>query len=144
MNQPQYFTAHISGAHGIIPTKTSNHELYILEQPSSCSTARIHPSWPRCRLRLSLLQVSSSVRASCYHAHPNILLFIFLGWVSHLMPSLLSGWLLTNVQVNGIIKLHNTHKHSYIYASHRHYYSSLLLTLLPLFLAGWLLQTLPV
>jgi hypothetical protein len=86
----------------------------MLEQPSSGSTSRIRPSWPRCRSRLSLLLVSLSEHTSCYHAQPSILLFISVGWVSHLMPSLLSGWLLTNVQVNNIIMLHNTHGHTYI------------------------------
>jgi hypothetical protein len=79
--------------------QTHNHDLYeyLLEQPSSCSTSRIPPSWPRCRLRLSLLLVSLSEHAFCYHAQPGILLFISMGRVSHLTPSLLFGWLLTNV-----------------------------------------------
>jgi hypothetical protein len=74
-----------------------------------------HPSWPSCRLRLSLLLVSLSEHVSCYHAQPSILLFISMGRVSHLMPSLLSGWLLTNVQENNIIKLHDTHGHTYVH-----------------------------
>ncbi len=44
---------------------------------------------------------------SCY-------LHISMGRVSLLTPSLLSGWLLTNVQVNNITTLHNTHEHIYI------------------------------
>ncbi len=97
-----------------IQARTHSHELFMLEQPSSGSTSRIRPSWPRCRSRLSLLLVSLSEHTSCYHAQPSILLFISVGWVSHLMPSLLSGWLLTNVQVNNITMLHNTHGHTYI------------------------------
>ncbi len=93
----------------IIYAKTHNHDLYILEQPSSCSTLRIHPSWTHCRLRLNLLLVSLSEHASCYHAQPSILLFISMGRVSHLTPTLLSGWLLTNRQVNNITTLHDTH-----------------------------------
>jgi hypothetical protein len=84
----------------IIHARTHNHDLYILEQPSSCSTSWIHPSWPRCRLRLSLLLVSLSEHASCHHAQPSILLFISMGWITHLTPSLLSGRLLSSVQVN--------------------------------------------
>jgi hypothetical protein len=87
----------------------------MLEQPSSCSTMRMRPSWPRCRFRLSLLLVSLSEHASCYHAQHSILLFISMGLVSHLTPSLLSGWLLTNVQVNNIITLHNTYIYIYTY-----------------------------
>jgi hypothetical protein len=99
----------------IIQAITHNHDLYILEQPSSCSTSRIRPSWTRCRLRLNLLLVSLSEHASCYHAQPSILLFISMGRVSHLTPSVLSGWLLTNRQVNNITTLHNTHgTHIYI------------------------------
>jgi hypothetical protein len=139
VDQLRYYTGHIN-RDGIDVDKTHNHELYILEQPSSCSTSQIRPSWPRCRLRLSLCLVFLFEHASCYHAQPSILLFISMGRVSHLTLSLLSGWLLNNVQVNNIMTLHDTHGH--IYTSHRHYYSSLLPTLLPLSLAGRLIQTL--
>jgi hypothetical protein len=67
------------------------------------------------RLRLSLLLASLSEHASCCHVQPSILLFISKGRVSHLTPSLLSGWLLTNVQVNNITTLHDTHGHMYIH-----------------------------
>jgi hypothetical protein len=100
--------------HANCTDKIHNHQLYILEQPSSCSTSWMHPSWPHCRLRLSLLLVFLTEHASCCHAQPSILLFISMGWVSHLMPSLLSGWLLTNVQVNNITTLYDTHGHIYI------------------------------
>jgi hypothetical protein len=67
------------------------------------------------------------------------LLFVPMDWVSHLTPSLLSRQLLTNVQVNNITTLHDTHKHTYIHTSHRHYYSSssLLDFFHPSWQAGW-------
>jgi hypothetical protein len=49
--------------------------------------------------RHRLLLVSLPEHASCCHAQPSILLFISMGQVSHPTPSLLSGWLLTNAQV---------------------------------------------
>ncbi len=113
MNQLRYHTGHINRAYGIVQAMR-NYQLYILEQPSSHSTSRMRPSWPRCRLRLSLILVSLTHHASCCHAHPSILLFISMGQVSHLAPFLLSGWLLTNVQVNNITTLHDTHGHIYI------------------------------
>jgi hypothetical protein len=117
----------------IIKARTHNHDLCILEQPSSSSTSQIRPSWPRCRLRLSLLLVSLPKHASCYHAQPSILLFIPMGRVSHLMPSLLSGWLLTNVQVNNLITLHDTHGHTYIH----HIGITILLFFLHFFYSPW-------
>jgi hypothetical protein len=64
--------------------------------------------------------------------------------VSHLTPSLLPGWLLTNVIVNNTTTLYDTHGHTYIH----HIGITILLfffllILLPPFLAGWLVQTLP-
>ncbi len=41
------------------------------------------------------------------------MLFVPIDQVSHLTPSLLSGWLLTNVQVNNTAMLHDTHGHTY-------------------------------
>ncbi len=49
------------------------------------------------------------------NAQPSILLFISMGRVSHLTPSLLSGWLLTNVQVTNVTIIHDTHGHIYIH-----------------------------
>jgi hypothetical protein len=117
------------------------HELYILEQPSSCSTLWIWPSWPHCRLRLNLLLVSLPEHPSCCHAQPSILLFISMGRVSHLTPSLLSGWLPTNVQVNNITTLHDTHVHIYIYITSALLFFSSSYTSS---LSGRLVQTLPV
>ncbi len=111
----------------------------ILEQPSSWSTSRLRPSWPRSRLRLSLLLVSLSECIFCCHVPPSISLCIPTDRVSHLMLSLLSGWLLTNVQVNNITTLHDTH--IYITSALLFFF---LFTLIPLFLAGLLVQTLPV
>jgi hypothetical protein len=45
----------------------------------------------------------------------SILLFAPTDRVSHLTPPLLSGRLLTNVQVNNIATLHDTHGHTYIH-----------------------------
>jgi hypothetical protein len=68
--------------------KTTMHILlYILEQQSSWSTSRIHPSWPRSRLKLSPILASPYEHASCCHAQPSIFLFIATGQVSHLAPS---------------------------------------------------------
>ncbi len=117
----------------MIQARTHNCDLYILEQLSSCSTLRIPPSRPRCRLRLSLLLVSLSKHASCYYAQPSILLFISMGRVSHLTPSLLSGWLLTSVQVNNIIMLDDIHLHTYIY----HIDITILLFFLHFFHSPW-------
>jgi hypothetical protein len=110
-----YFTGHMNKVHRKYTGKSHNHDLYILEQPSSCSTSQTRPSWPRSRFGLSLLLVSLSEHASCYHAQPSILLFISMGRVSHLTPSLLPGLFLTNVQVNNITTLHDTHGHTFIH-----------------------------
>ncbi len=68
-----------------------------------------------------------------------------MGRVSLLTLSLLSGWLLTNVQENNTKTLYDTHGHTYI---HHICITSLLffflLTLLPPSLAGRLVQTFPV
>jgi hypothetical protein len=76
--------------------------------------ANICPSWPRSGLRLSPILASPSEHASCCHAHPSILLFIATVqvWPQRL---LLSGWLLTNVQVNITTMLHDTW-HTCIYS----------------------------
>ncbi len=102
-------------SHGIIWVRTRDYDLYILEQLSSCSTSRIHPSWPWSRLRLSLLLAFHSKCIHCCHVSSSILLFIPTERVSHLNPLLLSGWLLTNVQVNNTTTLHDTHRHTYIH-----------------------------
>ncbi len=98
---------------GIRQVWKRDYDLYILEQPSSWSTSRIRPSWPRSRLRLSLLLAFHSKGISCCHASLSIL--VFLDRVSHLVPSLLSRWLLTNVQVNNTTTLYDTHEHTYIH-----------------------------
>jgi hypothetical protein len=46
---------------------------------------------------------------------PSILLFVPMDRVSHLTPSLLSGQLLINVQVNNTAALHDTHGHTSIH-----------------------------
>jgi hypothetical protein len=51
--------------------------------------------------------------------------------VSHLSPSLLSGWLLTNVQVNNITALYDTHGHAYTICTYNT--AALLFFFLPFF-----------
>jgi hypothetical protein len=63
--------------------------------------------------------------ASCWSSFPcvflvcpgpsSILLFALTDRVAHLTPSLLPRRLLTNVQVNNITTLHDTHGHTYIH-----------------------------
>ncbi len=110
----------------------------VLEQPSSWSTSRIHPSWPRSWLRLSLLLAFHSTCIPCCHAPFCILLFVPNGSGFTLpFPSLLSGWLLTNVQVSNTTKLYDTHRHAYIHhISITILLSNFLLTLPPSLLAG--------
>ncbi len=50
-----------------------------------------------------------------YYGPSSILLFVSTDRVSHPTPSLLSGQLLTNVQVNHITTLHDTHGNTYIH-----------------------------
>ncbi len=99
----------------VVQLGTHDYDLYILEQPFSWSTSRIHLSWPRSRLGLSLLLVFLSECISCLLCPSRILLFVPTDRVSHLYPSSLSGGLLTNVQVNNITTLHDTHGHTYIH-----------------------------
>jgi hypothetical protein len=64
-------------------------------------------------------------RASCWSPFPSvllvcpgpfsILLYVPTDRISRLTPSLPSGRLLTNVQVNNITTLHGTHEHTYIH-----------------------------
>ncbi len=113
--------------------------LNILEQPSSWSTSRIHPSWPCSRLKLSPTLASPYDHASCCHDQPSILLFIAKGQVSHLVPSAI--WVASHQCTS---KHHNNatrHMCTHAYTSHQHYYSSFLSTHLPYFLAGWMTPT---
>jgi hypothetical protein len=91
--------------------RTHNYNLYIIEQPSSWSTSQIRPSWPRSRLRLSLLLALLPKCIRCLSWPPSILLFVPTDRVSHLAPSLPPGRLLANVQVNKITAPHDTHRH---------------------------------
>ncbi len=85
------------------------------------------PFWP---LPMSMHLVAMPGPVSCF-------LLQRVGF--HTLRLLLSGWLLTNVQVNITTMLHGICAH--MYSSHQHYYSSLLPTHLPFFLAGWLTPT---
>jgi hypothetical protein len=119
-----------------------NYELYILKQPSSCSTSRICPSWPRCRLRLSLLLVS--LQACILLPCPTQYLAIYLNGSGFTPNAFLVIWVASHWCTS---KQHNKFTRytcTYIYISHWHYYSSLLPTLLLLSLAGRLVQTLSV
>jgi hypothetical protein len=81
--------------------------LYILEQQSSWSTSRIHPSWPRSGLKLSPILASRYEHASCCHAQPSNLLFIAMVQVSHQAPSAI--WVASHyIQVNITTTLHDT------------------------------------
>ncbi len=115
MNQFRYHTGHINRAHETEQTKcviinSTYLNSRLLVAPRECVlhglVAGLH--------RLSLLLVCLTEHASCCHAHPSILLFISMGRVSHLTPSLLSWWLLKNVQVNNITLLYDSHGHIYI------------------------------
>ncbi len=115
--------------------------LYILEQRISWSTSRIRPAWPCSGLRLSPILASPYEHASCCHAQPGSLLFIAKVQVSHLAP-LLSGWLVTNVQVNITTTPHNIWAHV-LYSIYVHHisitiHSFFFLTHLPFSWAGWL------
>ncbi len=87
--------------------------MYILEQRSSCGTQRVRPSWPRSGHRLNPILASPYEHASCCHAQPSIQPFMTAVQVSP-QRLLLSGWLLTNVQVNITTMLHDT-GHTCIY-----------------------------
>jgi hypothetical protein len=104
----------------IIQAEICHYDLYILERLS----LRIRHSWPRSRLRLSLLSVLLLKYIPVCPGPPSTLLFVPMDWVSQLTPSLLSGRLLINVQVNNMEEIHDTHGHTYICTSHQYYYSS--------------------
>jgi hypothetical protein len=71
---------------------------------------------------------------------PSVLLFAQMDQVSHSASSLLTGWLLTNVQVNNMAALHDTCTDTHaVYTSHYYYYSfSSLYFFHSLWHAGWL------
>ncbi len=90
----------------------------LLGAPRKCVLHGLDPglNWATCRFCfLSVFLVCSGP--------PGILLFVPTDQVSHLTPSLLTGWLLTNVQLNNMATLHGTFT-TYIYTSHCHYYPS--------------------
>ncbi len=120
--------------------KLCNHNLYILEQPFSWSTSGIRPLWPQSRVRLRPLLLSSMNMLLICLGQPSILLFTPTAHVSCSNPSLPTGQLHTNVQVNNITALHHIYTVSHIYIA----FTLLLISffiLLPLFWAGRLAQT---
>jgi hypothetical protein len=108
----------------------------ILEQRPSRGTSRIRPSWPRSRHRLNPILASPCEHASWCQAQPGVKLFMTTVQVSpqHL---LLSGWLLTNEQVNIATALQDT-GHTHIYITLALLFLFFFFTLLLLFWAGWL------
>jgi hypothetical protein len=95
----------------IVQVRTHNHDLYILDLLSAPREYVLYGLVPGL-VWLSFWPPSPSMPC---HVQPSILLFISMYQISHLTPSLLSGWLLTNVQVNNITTLHDTHEHMYIH-----------------------------
>jgi hypothetical protein len=87
--------------------------LYILEQQSSLGTSRIRLSWPRSKLKLSPTLASPYEHASCCHTQL-VSCCLLQRFKFHTQCHLLSGWLLTNVQVNIITTLHDT-RHTCMY-----------------------------
>ncbi len=95
-----------------------NHNLYILERPSSWSTSRIHPSWPQSRVRLRPLLLSSMSLLLICLGPPSILLFTPMAHVSCSNPPSPTGQLHTNIQANNIAMLHHIYVHSHTYLHH--------------------------
>jgi hypothetical protein len=126
----------------IAHVRAHDHNLYILEQPSFWSTSWIRPSWPRSRLRLSFLLVSLSKCISCL-LRPIQYLAVCPNESGFPLSPFISVWRrLTNVRVNNLTMLHDTHGHTHIYIRWAllFFFSFIFL---PTFLAGRLAQTLP-
>ncbi len=99
--------------------------LYILERLLSWSTSRIHPSWSRPRVRLSLLPLSSTCIFFVCLGPPRILLFVPPSHVSHVHPPLTTRRLNTDKQVKSMDMLyliHNGHTHNYYYSTPSSYF----------------------
>jgi hypothetical protein len=109
--------------------------MYILEQQSSRGTSQICPSWPRSGHVLSPSLAPSCEHASCCHAQPGVLLFMTTVQVSP-KRLLLSGRLLTNVQVNITTATYDT-GHTLIYITLQ-LLSTFFFKHIPFFWAGWL------
>jgi hypothetical protein len=117
---------------------TGNHTttaLYILVRPSSWSTSRIRPSWPRSRVRLCLLLVLFPQVYCCFLWSTQYLVNCSNSSYFALNPFLAYWRPNTSVQVNNTSALHHIHMDMHIYIT------SILLfvlffTLLPLLLAG--------
>jgi hypothetical protein len=103
----------------------TNMALYILEQRSSWSTLRIRPSWPRSRVRLSLLLVLLSRVYSCLllptqhlAVHSNGSYFALNPFPAYWRPN-------TSVQVNNttMLQCYIIYTWTHIFTSHQYYYS---------------------
>jgi hypothetical protein len=109
--------------------------MFILEQQSSCGISRVHPSWPCSGHRLDPILASPYEHASCCRAQLGIQLFMTAVQASP-QRLLLSGWLLTNVQVNITTTLYDT-VHTYIHHTSITIHVLLFIPL-PFSWAGWL------
>jgi hypothetical protein len=138
--QATYYKTHSNLLHVGIHTVII---LYILERPSSWSTSRIRPSWPRSRVRLRLLLLLFPKYISCLPRPNQYLAACYNGSCFTLNPSLADCRLNTNVQVNNMTVPHHIHTDTHICITSISLFI-LLFTLLPLSLAGWLPWTLPV
>jgi hypothetical protein len=99
-----------------------SHTFIILEQPSSWSTSRIRPSWPRSRVRLRLLLVGFPKYILVYSGPTSILLFVPMVHVSHSTPSLLIDGL-TLAYKSTTRQRYTTYTQKNISTSHQYYYS---------------------
>ncbi len=91
---------------------------------NSWSTSRIHPSWPRPQVRLSLLSTPFHIVSSLFVlALPSSLLFISTIHISHVHPPLTTRQLNTAIQVNNMGVLHLMYN-GHIYTSHYYYYQT--------------------
>ncbi len=89
--------------------------LYILEQPSSCSSSRIRLSWPQSRGRLSLLLVLFPQVYSCL-LWPTQYLAICSNGSCLALNTFLAYWQPnTSVQVNNTSATSYTHGHTYLH-----------------------------
>jgi hypothetical protein len=93
----------------------TNMALYVLERQSSWSTSRIRPSWPRSRVRLSLLlvlfpQVYSCLLWPTQHLAvcSNSSHFTLNPFLAYTRPN-------TGVQVNNFSATSYTHGHTYLH-----------------------------
>jgi hypothetical protein len=93
----------------------TNIALYILERPSSWSTSRIRPSWPRSRVRMCLLLVLFPQVYPCLLWPTQYLTICSNGSNFALNPFLIYWRPNTSVQVNNTSALHHMRTDTHIY-----------------------------